>query len=146
MKHNHWAIIMAVIFNQVFSFIWYSPAFFFHPWIAAMGKTPELIDPSKPLPFISAVVGSAMFCYLMSWLFFVLVVDDWFRGLVVGLLIGTGFLVPTLGTHYLFMGYGPELIWIDGVKEVFASGITGIILAYWRAEHTGEAAEPAEPA
>lgn len=139
MKYNHWSVWTAVVFNQVFGYVWYSPALFFEPWALAIKKSPEFLQASY-LPFIASIISAAMFCYLLAWLFQVLVIDDWLRGLIIGLLIGTGFLAPTLGSHYMFMGYGPELIWIDGVKEILASGGTGIILAIWRADRIEEPA------
>ena len=91
--------------------------------------------------FLPSIVSTAMFCYLVSWLYQVLVIDDGFRGGIIGLLLGMGFLIPNLGTHYLFMGLGPELIWIDGVRDVLASGGIGFILSIWRADHSAEVAE-----
>lgn len=138
MKHNHWAILAAVIFQQAFSFFWYSPIFLYPAWEAALKKSGIIAGHPGWGPFVVALIGSAMFCYLMNWFYQVLVIDDWFRGLVVGLLIGSGFLLPTMSTHYFFMGFGPDLVWIDGLKTVFSTGITGVILAVWRADKTAE--------
>lgn len=135
MNYHHVAIWTAVIFNQVLGFVWYS--IFKEPWRAAVFKS---VDPVQvpDLALCASIISSAMFCYLVAWLFKVLVIDDWFRGMIIGLLIGTGFLAPNIGTHYLYMGYGPELIWIDGLREILGAGGMGILLAIWRADHTDE--------
>lgn len=139
MKHNHWAILLAVMFQQAFAFFWYSGAGFFIQWRESLGGL-VLTEAPGPEVFLVSTVASAMFCYLLSWLYQVLVIDDWFRGLVVGTLIGLGFLLPTLSTHYLFMGFSTNLIWVDGMKEVISAAITGVILSVWRADHTPETA------
>ena len=139
MRHNHWAILLAVLFQQAFGFFWYSPIGFFAQWRDALGA--EHLPQAPGVEFFAvSVISSAMFCYLLSWLYQVLVIDDWLRGLVVGSLIGLGFLLPTLGTHYLFMGHGADLVWIDGIKEVLSASVTGVILAVWRADYSSETA------
>ncbi len=140
MSYHHVAIWTAVLANQVIGFVWYS--LLRDSWQQLVYNH---LDPLQipDLAMAASVISSAMFAYLVAWLFKVLVIDDWFRGFVIGLLIGTGFLAPNLGTHYLYMGYGPELIWIDGLREIIGAGVMGMILATWRAD---EAEEPAEPA
>lgn len=139
MKHNHLAIIAAVIFQQLVCSLWYSESLFFNMWIESSGLIPQQAVFATPHPVMASILGSAMFCYLLSWLFQILVVDDWVRGLVVGVLIGLGFLAPVLATHYLYLGFGPEMVWIDGSRQVIASGGAGIILSIWVGEPTAEA-------
>ena len=138
MKHNHLAIAAAVTFQQLLCFVWYSEFLFLNPWMraAGMGTNPGVFK--LPHPVMASILGSAMFCYLLSWLFQILVVDDWVRGLAVGALIGLGFLAPTLATHYLYIGFGPEMVWIDCSRQVVAAGGAGAILAIWAGEPTAE--------
>lgn len=140
MKYHHLSIWTAVIFNQVLGFVWYSDALFLNAWTAASGQNYHFLNPTQ-LPFFASIIASAMFCYLVSWLFQMLVIDDWFRGLLIGLLIGTGFIAPNLGAHYLSMGFPPELIWVDALREILGSGAMGIILAVWRADISTEEAK-----
>jgi hypothetical protein len=143
-KHNHWAILLAILFQQAFGFFWYSPTGFEQVWRKALGG---MVFPNGPgvEAFAVALIAGAMFCYLMSWFFQVLVIDDWLRGLVVGTLIGLGFLLPNLATHYVVMGFSTDLVWVDGMKEVLSSGITGVILSVWRADQSPETADPVGP-
>jgi hypothetical protein len=140
LKHNHWAILGAVVFQQLFSFVWYSPVLFQSVWREAAHQGSSGAGVATG-PLLVSIISSGMFCYLLSWLFQVLVVDDVLRGAVVGTLVGLGFQLPCLATHYFSMGYGPELVWIDGLKEVILSGLTGVILAIYRASISPEAAQ-----
>jgi hypothetical protein len=139
--HNHKAIFAAVVLNQVLGFIWYSPMFFGEIWLKALKLTEMPVDRGDSLPFMAALWASILLCYLMSWFFQVAVVEDWKSGFSVGLLIGLGFLAPTLIMHELFMGVAAEVIMIDASKEILGAGLTGILLATWRAERSLEEAQ-----
>jgi Protein of unknown function (DUF1761) len=140
-KHNHKAIATAVFLHQVLGFVWYSHLMFGPEWLAGIGKSESQLDRANPLPFIASIFAAVLLCYLMSWLFQVLIVDDWQRGLSVGLLIGCGFIAPTLTMHYMFMGISYNAIMIDTIKEIIVCGMTGVILSTWRADASGELAE-----
>jgi hypothetical protein len=139
MKHNHIAIVAAVCFQQLLSYLWYSEGLFLSSWLTAANMLPSEAVFKLPHPVMASLLGSAMFCYLLSWLFQILVIDDWVRGLIVGALIGLGFLAPVLATHYLYLGFGPEIVWIDCSRQVISAGGAGIILAIWAGEPTAEA-------
>ena len=138
MKHNHIAIIAAVIFQQLVSCAWYSKTLFLGAWLDAANMSANEAVFNQPHPVMASILGSAMFCYLLSWVFQMLVIDDWLRGLVIGSLIGIGFLAPALATHYLYLGLGPEMVWIDGSRQLISAGGAGIILAIWVGEPTAE--------
>lgn len=139
MKHNHLAIATAVLFQQLLCFVWYSEALFLNHWVSAAGLGTSHGVFTQPHPVMASILGSAMFCYLLSWLFQILVIDDWVRGLVVGSLVGLGFMAPVLATHYLYIGLGPQMVWIDCSRQVISAGGAGIILAIWVGEPTAEA-------
>lgn len=137
-KHNHKAIATAVFLHQVLGMVWYSQLFFGPEWMSGLGKSESQLDKNNPLPFIASVLSAMLACYLMSWLFMVLVIDDWKRGLSIGLLIGCGFIAPTMTMHYMFMGLPYSVIMIDVVKEIVGAGLTGLLLSTWRADHSDE--------
>jgi len=123
---------------MVFGFVWYSPQLFGQIWLSALNLTAEQIDRGDPLPFMAAMWAAILLCYLMSWFFQVAVVEDWKSGLSIGLLIGLGFIAPSLIVHELFMGTAVQVIMIDAGKEIVGAGLTGILLATWRAERSME--------
>lgn len=137
-KHNHKAIFTAVVLQQILGFVWYSPSFFFNIWVQGLGINPQDLNRGNPLPLVAAVLASVFFCYLLSWIFQVAVVEDWRDGLATGLLVGVGFLAPCLIMHYMSMAIRSEVIMVDAGREIVSSGMAGIILATWRAERTNE--------
>jgi hypothetical protein len=40
--------------------------------------------------------------------------------------------------HYMFMGLSNTVIMIDTVKDIVGAGLTGILLATWRADMVDE--------
>ena len=91
------------------------------------------------LPFVAAIFCSISFCYLLSWMFQIAVIEDWQRGLTLGLMVGVGFLAPNISMHYMFMNIDSVMTLIDAGHDIVASGLAGIILATFRAERDPEA-------
>jgi len=56
-RHNHVAILVAVILHQVIGFLWYSNFLFVHQWMAGLGKKASDFDMTNPTPFIADIVG-----------------------------------------------------------------------------------------
>jgi hypothetical protein len=137
-KHNHKAIFTAVVLHMVLGFVWYSPSLFLDKWQEGLGWTAELVRQPGPLPFIASIISAIFFCYLLSWIFQIAVIEEWKDGLATGLLVGVGFIAPAMIMHYMFMGVHADVILIDTAKEVIAAGMSGIILATWRADRTPE--------
>lgn len=139
MKLNHKGVLAAVIVQQILGFIWYHPNVFGRLWALWLNKSIEQLNPD-PLPFFAAVFASVSFCYLLSWMFQVAVIEDWQRGLTLGLMVGIGFVAPSIARHYLFMGVDSMVICIDAAYEILAAGLAGIVLAVFRAERSDEEA------
>lgn len=139
MKLNHKGVLAAVIVQQLLGFIWYHPKVFGHLWAMGLDKNVEQLQPA-PLPFFAALFASISFCYLLSWMFQIAVIEDWQRGLTLGLMVGIGFVAPGLARHYLFMKLDSMVIFIDATFEIIAAGLAGMILGVFKAERTDEKA------
>lgn len=134
MKLNHKAVLAAVIVQQIVGFIWYHPSVLGLYWFEGLNL---LVPPQPgPLPFVASVFCSISFCYLLSWMFQIAVIEDWQRGLTLGLMVGIGFLAPNLSMHYMFMKVDSVVTLIDCGRDILASGLAGIILAVFRADRT----------
>jgi hypothetical protein len=139
MKLNHKAVLTAVIVQQILGFIWYHPTVFGRLWQSGM------IEPvarnAGNLPFVAAVFCSISFCYLLSWMFQIAVIEDWQRGLTLGLMVGVGFLAPNISMHYMFQGLDSVMTLVDAGYDIVAAGLAGIILAVFRADRSTETEE-----
>jgi mannose/fructose/N-acetylgalactosamine-specific phosphotransferase system component IIC len=137
MKLNHKGVLAAVIVQQLLGFIWYHPNVFGRLWALWLNKSIDQLTP-QTLPFVAAVFASVSFCYLLSWMFQVAVIEDWQRGFTLGLMVGIGFVAPSIARHYLFMEVDSIVTCIDSTYEILAAGLAGIILAVFRAERDEE--------
>lgn len=140
-KHNHKAIITAVVLQQLIGAAWYSPLFFGDIWFSGAGRPIEIIDKGNPFPLMATVVAAILFSYMMSWLLQVLLVEEWLQGLSVGLLVGVGFLAPNLVMHELLLGLPSKVFLIDASKDIVCAGVTGAILSTWRIDRFDEKSE-----
>lgn len=137
MKLNHKGVLAAVIVQQILGYIWYHPNVFGRLWSLWLNKSIDQLNP-EALPFVAAIFASVSFCYLLSWMFQIAVIEDWQRGLTLGLMVGIGFVAPSIARHYLFMQIDSMVICIDALYEIIAAGLAGIILAVYRAERSDE--------
>jgi hypothetical protein len=132
LKHNHIAIIVAVILHQVIGFLWYSPFLFLHPWAAGLGKKVTDLDTANPAPFIADIVGWFFACYFISWLVQRVPVNTFKQGLGVAILLWTGVALPLLAPHYLFAGVHQDVLLIDAMNALVQLAAACCLLAVWK--------------
>jgi hypothetical protein len=116
--------------------VWYHPTVFGRLW--SSGMTDPISRHSSDLPFIAAIFCSISFCYLLSWMFQIAVIEDWQRGLTLGLMVGVGFLAPNISMHYMFLGLDSVMTLVDASHDIISAGLAGIILAVYRADRDPE--------
>lgn len=132
LKHNHAAIIVAVILHQAIGFLWYSPLLFLFPWLAGLGKKVTDLDMSNPAPFVADIAGWFFACYYISWLVQRVPVNTFKQGLGVAILLWTGIAVPLLAPHYLFAGIHKDVLLIDAMNALAQLTVACCLLAVWK--------------
>jgi len=131
-KHNHLAIIVAVVIHQVIGFLWYSPFLFLGPWVQGLGKQVGELDMSNPAPFLADIVGWVFTCYFISWLVQRLAVETFQQALGLSILLWVGVAVPLMAPHYLFAGLHSNVLMIDAMNALVQLAATCCLLAVWR--------------
>ena len=130
MKLNWFAVLAAVIAQQLVGFVWYSPALFAGAWSRGIGKRPEDLQPA-PGPFLLAVAAALLLALGIAWI----IHKTHLRGVKAGALIGFGaglfFAAPAVLVHEAFLGYPPLVLAIDATKELVGAILTGAIVAAW---------------
>ena len=132
MTINHWAVLVAALFNLVLGAIWYSPALFYTAWKRETGLSDE--DLKKANPLILYGLGFLL-AYVMSYNMAFFLGDantDWLWGLTAGFLAGFGWAGAIFAVIALFERKSWRYIAINGgYIVVYLSGV-GFILGIWR--------------
>ncbi len=131
---SHWLILALV--NFIFSWLWYSPVLFAKPWAKALGITmngqmTEAQKKEMPFLFLSAIVSSLLFTYILSIFILTLGASTFVQGAMLGSILYAGFsLTGSLNTVW----EGRKIIVLiinNGLFIVTFAGFGGL-LAIWK--------------
>ena len=132
---NWWAIIVAIVFNQVLGAAWYSTLA--KPWMAEVGLTGEDMEamkgtPRQWYPYVLAIVLAFVFTLALALLGQGLEVDSFGEGLGLGVLAAVGFVLTSNGINYAFEGRSLRLLAINTGYPLISYSVIGVLLALWR--------------
>lgn len=131
MRHNHKAVVAAVLAALVIGFALYSIPPIADVFMRGWGLDPETMEPS-PAPFVVSIAGTFLGAYTLSWLIGRLGIGRGAEGAGVGLLLSAAFTTPVLVTHEMFGGVGPGAIAVDAANTILSGTVMGGILGAWR--------------
>jgi hypothetical protein len=127
---NWYAIVGATLAAFALGGLWYGPLFG-KAWMSAIGKTADELQP-PPLPYVisffTALVTTIVLAMLINALGVVRVID----GVLLGAIVGIGFIATAMASDNAFCGWGLKLFLIQSGYRVVYSLIIGAILAFWR--------------
>ena len=126
---NWWAILAATAAAFVLGGIWYGPAFG-QAWLKALGKQQEELEPS-PTPFVISFFTSALTCVVLAAIMKTLGMQTVADGLVLGALVGLGFIAAAMASDSAFCRTGMALFLIQAGYRVLYSILMGAILGAW---------------
>ncbi len=127
---NWLAILVATVAGFALGGIWYGPLFG-DTWLAALGKTADQIQPS-PTPFIISFFTSLITAVVLALLINALNISTLGDGVVIGLLVGIGFIATAMASDSAFGDTGLNLWLIQSGYRTLYSVLMGAILAVWR--------------
>ena len=132
---NYLAIIVGIIFNQVFGAAWYSA--WSKPWMAEVGLTQEDMEAMKGTarqwyPYVIAVVSALVFTFVLALLIQGMGAENVVDGLILGLLASVGFILTSYATTYSFEGRSLKLFLINSGYPLISYALIGILLAAWQ--------------
>ena len=131
MRHNHKAVVAAVLAALAIGFALYSIPPIAEIFMRGWRLDPETLEPS-PVPFVVSIAGTFLGAYTLSWLIGRLGIDRGAAGAGVGLLLAAAFTTPVLVTHEMFGGVGAGAIGVDAANTVLSGTVMGGILGAWR--------------
>lgn len=131
MSVNWLAVVTATVSSFVLGGLWYSPMLFSRKWQVEVGLSDEKLKQAN----MTKVFGTAFilqFIIAVNLAFFLASPDiDLKMGLIYGLLTGV-WIFCGIATAYIFAQKTWTLILIDGLYQVLALGIMGLILGAWK--------------
>ena len=129
-EFNWLAILAATAAGFLLGGLWYGPLFG-KAWLNAIGKTEDDIKPS-PAPFIICFVTALITSIALSALVHSLGSTGIGEGVMLGLLMGIGFIATAMASDSAFCGWGLPLFLIQSGYRVTYTVIMGAILAVWQ--------------
>lgn len=126
---NHFAVLLAVLLQQVLGFVWYH--FLFGPaWLAGLGMTPEQMQ-GRSWRFAVSIGCGLVSAYGLAWLMGAMGRRGLAQGLLMGLFTGIAFAGSAVLLHYAFIPAAWPAAWIDSGVTVAAAALTGGVLGLW---------------
>ena len=127
---NWLAILVATVAGFALGGLWYGPLFG-DAWLSALGKTADQIQPS-PTPFIISFFTALITAIVLAMFISALNISTLGGGVVIGLLVGIGFIATAMASDSAFGDTGVNLWLIQSGYRVLYSVLMGAILAVWR--------------
>ncbi len=133
---NYWAILTAAVVAFFLGGLWYSPAMFEGPWIAANGFSDEQVKATLsslvPFGFASAFIAYFVLSTVFALVIKALEIENVLDGIILGVLVWLGF-IATLGLTTTLFSPRTMIAWgIDASFQLTILAATGAILSAWR--------------
>jgi hypothetical protein len=129
---NHWAILVSALVLWVFGAVWYSPALFAKPWMAALSI--DLGHPRKGLAFgmICSLLGDLLVAFALLHFILWSGASTYATGAFVGFLAWLGFFVATQFPQGVYERRPFRLFAINAGYWLVGLLAVGGLLAVWR--------------
>lgn len=129
---NYITVLVSMIAVQAFGFLWYGKLFG-KPWMKLAHIDPKK---TKKEDMQKAMAGSAIFSLIMVYALAVVIsafsANSPVTGALIGLFLGLGFVVTTIGTNYLYEARSMKLFNISAGYHIASLILAGAILGMWQ--------------
>ena len=127
---NWLAILVATVAGFALGGLWYGPLFG-EAWLSALGKSANDIQPSAT-PFVISFFTALITAIVLAMFISALNISTLGGGVVIGFLVGIGFIATAMASDSAFGDTGVYLWLIQSGYRVLYSVLMGAILAVWR--------------
>ena len=127
---NWLAILVATVAGFALGGLWYGPLFG-EAWLSALGKMANDIQPSAT-PFVISFFTALITAVVLALFINATNISTLGGGVMIGLLVGIGFIATAMASDSAFGDTGLNLWLIQSGYRVLYSVIMGAILAVWR--------------
>lgn len=119
--------VIAVIAQQLLSFVFYHPGVFGTVWMQSLGKNPDDLDAGLNT-FVFSIFTALLLTLGLQWLFGKHSGAPIKKYFVTATLAWALIIVPSLGQHYPFMAISTTTLVIDSLHSLIAVLMTTMIL------------------
>ena len=126
---NFLAILVVTVIGFMLGGVWYGPLFG-EAWLDAVGLKREDIKPS-PRPYVISFFSALATAIVLGLVINAAGITGIGNGIVLGLLVGIGFMAAAMASDYAFCGWKLKLFYIQAGYRITYSVIMGAILAIW---------------
>jgi hypothetical protein len=129
---NHWAVLVSALILWLLGAVWYSPALFAKPWMAALGIRPDGEKKGLALGMVSSFIGDLILSFVL--LHFILWANaaTWATGAFIGFISWLGFIAAPAFPQGIYERRPFKLFAINTGYWLVGLLITGGLLAVWR--------------
>ncbi len=127
MAVNWLAVVVAMVASMALGVAWYMALS--RPWMAAVGKTREELQPNDPTPYIWSVVVQLVMAYFVALLTPLLFGStNVVNGVLCGLHAWAGFVITSMILNHRYQGARWSLTVIDGGYLLGVLVVQGIVI------------------
>ena len=129
---NWLAVVVSVMAAMVIGYIWYSPAVFYKPWLAGIGKSWEN-RPTSPMAslFVFTILAALVEAVALAFVLKAMNATSAGLGAMSGFMIWLGFVAPTNLVNKLYAGHGWKVWMIEAGDHLIYLLVAGAILGGW---------------
>jgi hypothetical protein len=129
---NHWVLLVCALMQWALGALWYSPALFVKPWMAALGISPDAERRGLIFAMVSSFIGSFLLSFILWHVVTWAGATNWLSGIFVGVLCWLGFIAAPLFSQGLYERRPFKLFAINTGYWLVAMALSGALLATWR--------------
>jgi hypothetical protein len=129
---NHLAILVSALILWVLGAVWYSPALFAKPWMAALGIVPDHPKKGLALGMVSSFLGDLLVAFMLLHIVIWAGAHTWLEGAFCGFVCWLGFFAATQFPQGIYEGRPLKLFWINNGYWLIGLLSVGALLAVWR--------------
>jgi len=129
---NYWAIIVSVVACMALGFVWYAKPVFGRMWMGLIGKNEEQLKKGQGPAMAGMLIFAAILSYVMAHFVDYTNATTIGAGIMTGVWVWLGFVVPTRGGEYLFSQQSMKLFMINAGYNLVQLAMVGAILAAWK--------------
>lgn len=129
---NYLAVLVGAAVSVVVGAVWYMPALFGNPWMAAIGKTKEQVEKDfTPVKILGAFLLGFLLSYGIARMIFWTGMNTPRGGVMIGVFVSVAFVFSTTAVNHLFEGRPCKLTMIYLFHHLVELAAIGAILGAW---------------